>query len=131
MKMQDRMKMRSVSFSDDPQPPGNVANRGNQRGGVAGPGGVAGGIYTRKQNSAENLPLYDTSLDPLYSTQNSRLNSLPRMMPHHRRKILENNRPASSLAGIMQCCHIWRKNFNVYFKSKYFFATRRILIKLA
>ena len=87
------MKMRSVSFSDDPQPPNVPPNRNTQR---------AGGTYTRKQNSVENLPLYDT--DPFYGgqgPQNSRLNSLPRMMPHHRRKILETNRPSSSLAGIV------------------------------
>ena len=94
-----RMKMRSVSFSDDPQPPNIPPGSRNQQNGGSNSRGGAGGIYTMKQNSVENLPLYETDQQALYGTQNSRLNSLPRMMPHHRRKILETNRPSSSLAG--------------------------------
>lgn len=94
--MQDRMKLRSVSFSDDPQPPALPArNRRSHH------------HHHRKQSSMESLPLYGDT-DPIYGPiattkgdpLTSRLNSLPRMMPHHRRKILDfNNRPSSSLAG--------------------------------
>jgi hypothetical protein len=96
MKMDERMKLRSVSFSDEAQPPilpaRNNRNHGNRR----------------KQNSVESLPLYGSgtsgSVDLIYGPMAgnggpNRLNSLPRMMPHHRRKILEQNRPSSSLAG--------------------------------
>ena len=100
-----RMKMRSVSFSDDPQPPNIPPGSRNQLQNTGSTGtnssrGGAGGIYTMKQNSVENLPLYETDQQALYGTQNSRLNSLPRMMPHHRRKILQPDRPSSSLAGM-------------------------------
>ena len=90
MKMQERMKMRSVSFSDEaPSQAPLLPPRTNR---------VTGGTY-RRQTSAESLPLYET--DPIYGNTVSvsengaahnlpvgRLNSLPRIMPAHRRKIL-------------------------------------------
>ena len=94
MKMQERMKMRSVSFSDEAPPaipprtfpPPRAAHR--------------------RQTSAESLPLYENSeMNNEVSSsvsKNLRLNSLPRMIPHHRRKILDFNRPSSSLAGHYQ-----------------------------
>ena len=100
MKMQERIKMRSVSFSDEaPASGGAPSLPPRNRGG-------GGGTY-RRQTSAESLPLYET--DPIYGNtsamdNNYRLNSLPRIMPHHRRKILDFNRdrPSSSLAGHYQ-----------------------------
>ena len=84
MKMQERMKMRSVSFSDEA--PASQAPMLPPR----GHRGLTGGTY-RRQTSAESLPLYET--DPIYGNTTSvsensahphpaqsigRLNSLPR-----------------------------------------------------
>ena len=84
--------MRSVSFSDEAPPaipprtfpPPRAAHR--------------------RQTSAESLPLYENSEmnNDSSVSKNLRLNSLPRMIPHHRRKILDFNRPSSSLAGHYQ-----------------------------
>ena len=93
--MQDRMKMRSVSFSDEAPPA--IPPR-NPRNPVPN--------HHRRQTSAESLPLYEnhSELNGSYNNQDKhlRLNSLPRMIPHHRRKILDFNRPSSSLAGHYQ-----------------------------
>ena len=124
-----RMKMRSVSFSDDPQPPNIPPGSRNQQNG--GSRGGAGGIYTMKQNSVENLPLYETDQQALYGTQNSRLNSLPRMMPHHRRKILETNRPSSSLAGTyisLKFLHTFYVSCNCYICTMYMKRSRSIFV---
>lgn len=96
MKMQERMKMRSVSFSDEAPSTAPVLPPRSHR---------TGGTY-RRQTSSESLPLYET--DPIYGNiavdnYHHRLNSLPRMIPTHRRKILDfNQRPSSSLAGHYQ-----------------------------
>ena len=95
MKMHERIKMRSVSFSDEAPAP--ILPPRNHR----GTSGGTIGTY-RRQTSAESLPLYES--DPIYGNTaglepNHGLNSLPRIMPHHRRKMLEFNRPSSSLAG--------------------------------
>ena len=90
--MQDRMKMRSVSFSDEAPP-------------AIPPRTFPPPRATRRQTSAESLPLYENSEmnnESSALTKNLRLNSLPRMIPHHRRKILDFNRPSSSLAGHYQ-----------------------------
>ena len=95
MKMQERMKMRSVSFSDEAPAPvlPPRTHRSN-----------ATGTY-RRQTSSESLPMYET--DPIYGNidnyhhRDNHMNSLPRIMPHSRRKLLDfGQRPSSSLAGL-------------------------------
>ena len=106
MKMQERMKMRSVSFSDEAPAPvlPPRTHRSN-----------ATGTY-RRQTSSESLPMYET--DPIYGNidnyhhRDNHMNSFPRIMPHSRRKLLDfGQRPSSSLAGLIQKCFSFQKLF--------------------
>ena len=76
MKMQERMKMRSVSFSDEA--PASQAPMLPPR------GHRLGGTY-RRQTSAESLPLYET--DPIYgntaSVSSAAENSAVSSAVHH------------------------------------------------
>ncbi len=101
--MQERMKIRSVSFSDEAQPPAlparNHIKRSQQN---LLPNGYAGTGTNRKHTSAESLPVLEQTAiaEPIYGFTVNRMNSLPRLGSRGRSKqILDSYRPSSSLAG--------------------------------
>ena len=74
MKMQERMKIRSVSFSDEAQPPALPARNPKR----------SHNIFQRRHPSAESLPVLEAcnsssaNGEPLYGFV-TRMNSLPRL----------------------------------------------------